>query len=285
VSESNLAPWLKHVYQRLQAQFEQGRLPHALLMYGVPGMGLPVLAQSIADLILPNAEQHPDFVRLCPNEGESVIKVDAVRTLIHKVQQTAHQSGAKVALIEPMSALNIASFNAILKTLEEPPKETYFILLARHPGELPKTIVSRCQNVPIPSLGEQEAFDFVQSQLNLEPDMALNLLKYAQNAPFQAIEAYNNGEWEAFRAFQQALKSVLSSRICVVDFAAEYAEQPKVFEWMILSTQAMIQAQNKVAYHQNLKALLSDQQGLKSNLNRTLLLEAQVIELQNALGV
>src|SRR5690606_15832580 len=98
---------------------------------------------------------HPNFQRITPEVMESgklsrVIKIDQVREMMGKVQQTSFQQGRKVLVIYPAEVMNPNAANALLKNLEEPPAHTNFILAANNPSRLMATIRSRCQKIDVP---------------------------------------------------------------------------------------------------------------------------------------
>ena len=103
------------------------------------------------------AGQHPDLRIVEPvdvDDGEAKpvewIAVDRIRALTRWAELTSHRGGAKVALIAPAERMNAAAANALLKTLEEPPANTFFMLVSHQAGRLPATIVSRCQRIAAP---------------------------------------------------------------------------------------------------------------------------------------
>ncbi|MBY6223382.1 DNA polymerase III subunit delta' [Ferrimonas balearica] len=166
-------PWLLPVAEQWQQQRQQGRLGHALILQGPAGVGKSLLADWIVSRLLClegrgcghckgcqllAAGHHPDRYELAP-EGQQ-IKVDAVRGLISQLAGTAHQGGARVAIIHQAQRLNAASANALLKTLEEPPAGVYLVLVVGPGQPLLPTIVSRCQRlvVPMPSAAAIEQF-------------------------------------------------------------------------------------------------------------------------------
>lgn len=147
--------------QVIERAVAQSRLAHALLVFGDDLSVLEVLAQHIAARLLDGTGdvlRHPDLFTLGPSgkARQIVIGKDAntpntVRALIHDVQLSPVQSLRKVAILREVDRLNQASANAILKTLEEPPRDTTLILLTTRPYDLLPTIRSRCLNFRIPT--------------------------------------------------------------------------------------------------------------------------------------
>lgn len=131
-----------------------GRLPHGILITGIDGWGENVLAGWLALRLLnqptdqdPRELAHPDLRWITPDGAE--IKVSAVRELGQFAFATSQSGGAKVAVLENAHLLNRNAANALLKTLEEPPADTFLLLATSHPGRLPATIRSRCQRFVI----------------------------------------------------------------------------------------------------------------------------------------
>lgn len=97
---------------------------------------------------------HPDIHRLEPEGAKRIIKVEAMRNvLVEPMLTTAFSGGWKLGIIIGADRMEAPSANAFLKTLEEPPEKTLFLLLTDMPDALLPTIVSRCQRVDLP-LGE-----------------------------------------------------------------------------------------------------------------------------------
>ncbi|XZG69848.1 DNA polymerase III subunit delta' [Chitinibacteraceae bacterium HSL-7] len=186
-----LYPWQQAAWQQLVAG--AGRLPHALLLTGEPGIGKMRFAEYLAGWLLCEAPSHqhgpcgqceaclwlaagnhPDFRLLSPlddEEGEGkakrklpVITVDGVRSLTDFVHLTAHRGAAKVVVVEPAETLNTAAANALLKTLEEPPSDVHFILVSHHWRRLLPTIRSRCRVLTMPAPAEAEAVAWLEGE-------------------------------------------------------------------------------------------------------------------------
>jgi DNA polymerase-3 subunit delta' len=148
------------ILERLAA----GRLPGGILLHGPQGIGKATLAFEIAASILAAtgdedehrvAEQvaalsHPNLfvLRRRPKDSKgfyTVIRVEDVRELRDSMHRTRGRAGHRVAIIDPIDDANASAANALLKTLEEPPADTTFLLISHRPGRLLPTIKSRCQ--------------------------------------------------------------------------------------------------------------------------------------------
>ncbi|MGE0623053.1 MAG: hypothetical protein AB7I04_11595 [Pseudomonadales bacterium] len=150
-----MTPWLTAPLARLLSVHEAGRLPHALLIRAGVGWGEAMLADRLALALLDRADvatartlAHPDLKWVEP-EG-SVIKVDDIREVGSFAVGTRQSAPCKVVVVESADLMNPSAANALLKTLEEPPADTYLLLTTSRPARLLPTIVSRCQTVAIP---------------------------------------------------------------------------------------------------------------------------------------
>ena len=109
-----------------------------------------LLSEDPGERALARRGVHPDLIELTPEEGKERVGIDAVKEAIRSAQFTPVQSPRKVCLIPFAEKLTVEAANALLKTLEEPPREMAFVLLASHPAELLPTIVSRSMIVRLP---------------------------------------------------------------------------------------------------------------------------------------
>jgi len=149
----------EHVLQALMNALETGRLHHAYLFTGTRGVGKTTIARILAKAL--NCEtgvtaqpcgkcsacreiDEGRFVDLIEVDAASKTKVDDTRDLLDNVQYAAARGRYKVYLIDEVHMLSKSSFNALLKTLEEPPEHVKFLLATTDPKKVPVTVLSRC---------------------------------------------------------------------------------------------------------------------------------------------
>ena len=145
------------------------------------------------------------FVDLLEVDAASRTKVDETRELLENVQYAPTRGRFKVYLIDEVHMLTNHSFNALLKTLEEPPPHVKFILATTDPQKLPVTILSRCLKLNLSAIShemisshmayvlEQEKIPAEESALRLIAKSALGSMRDALSLLDQAI-AHGNGE-------------------------------------------------------------------------------------------
>ena len=224
----NVPDWHSAHLSRVLAM--KSSLPHALLLSGPRGIGKLAFARALSQALLcetPASEgsacgtcsaclwfdtgTHPDYRQVEPalveSETEEVAKkttisVEQVRALADFVNISSHRGGAKVIAIEPAEALNLNAANALLKSLEEPPPGTFFLLVSHRPHQLLPTIRSRCQSILLraPDRAVSAAWLAQQGVKNAEVALA-----HMGNAPLLATELNETGYWGARTAFLNQL--------------------------------------------------------------------------------
>lgn len=161
----------QHVLTALTHALDQGRLHHAYLLSGTRGVGKTTIARILAKCL--NCEagissqpcgqcdscreiDQGNFVDLLEIDAASRTKVEDTRELLDNVQYRPARGRFKVYLIDEVHMLSRHSFNALLKTLEEPPPYVKFVLATTDPQKLPITILSRCLQFHLKSLSREQ---------------------------------------------------------------------------------------------------------------------------------
>ena len=140
-------------YDRICRAIDAGRPANGYLVVGgVRGMG-GELSDRVLRHIFGDVDllAHPDIHRLAPEKKSRIISVESMRTrLVGAMEMTSYQGGWKAGVVVNADRMKAEASNAFLKTLEEPPPRTLFLLLTERPEQLLPTIVSRCQRVDLP---------------------------------------------------------------------------------------------------------------------------------------
>ena len=130
----------------LTKRFHSDRLHHGLLFRGDNLLFLEQAAKKLCREILKideGASSHPDLFHLRPTGKARIITVEKTRNLLNDLYRTGHQGSKKVAIIYEVDRMRKEAANAFLKTLEEPPRGTYLVLLTTRPYSILPTIRSR----------------------------------------------------------------------------------------------------------------------------------------------
>jgi DNA polymerase-3 subunit delta' len=233
------APWLAPLRENLAVMQEEGRMPHGLLLAGSPGAGQAELAAWLgsrllcrepaagacgecADCRLLLAGTHPDFrwISVLPDKKE--IGIDQIRALSAALAMRSYRGGAKVAVIAPAEAMNAKAYNALLKTLEEPPPETYLVLAASRIDRMPRTVLSRCMRLRLPVPEESAALEWL-ARRNAGQSWR-DLLALAGGAPFLAEEHAAAGLGKLEAEMREAISAAVDGELNIVAFAKACSE-------------------------------------------------------------
>ena len=197
----------EHVVKALSHALDSGRLHHAYLFTGTRGVGKTTIARILAKSL--NCEQGVSatpceqcsvctevkenrFIDLIEVDAASRTGVDDTRELLENAQYMPTRGRYKVYLIDEVHMLSIASFNALLKTLEEPPEHVKFLLATTDPKKVPVTVLSRCLQFQLKNLSSQMIADYlskvlVDEGIEFEPAGVDALAKSAQGSMRDAL--------------------------------------------------------------------------------------------------
>ena len=254
-------PWQQSLWQNLLQQVETDRLPHALLLTGQRGVGKLHYAHTMANYLLclqpksglacnkcrscqlNEANTHPDK-RVVTSEGPGKqIKIDQVRQLSEFVATTAQQGGRKVVVLTLAEQLNTNSANALLKNLEEPTADTYFILVSQVVSSVMPTIHSRCQIASFPIPDRALSIRWLK-ELGLSGNLELSL-DISAGAPLLAQSLFDNDVAEQIDCFYtgllQAQNTSPSIEIAIVKSWLDI-ELSSIIEWWLQLVQKAIKS-------------------------------------------
>lgn len=244
-------PWLRPHFDQLISSYQAGRGHHALLIQALPGMGDDALIYAITRFLmcqqpeghkscgkcrgcqLMQAGTHPDYYTLEPEKGKSSLGIDAVREVSEKLYEHARLGGAKVVWLKDAALLTEAAANALLKTLEEPPVNTWFFMSCREPGRLLATLRSRCRLHHLAVPQESWALTWLEREVTVSQDAALTALRLSSGAPAAALELLQKETWTQRTQLCDALGAALETRDWLSLLAALNHEQaPARLHWL-----------------------------------------------------
>jgi DNA polymerase III subunit delta' len=180
---------------------EFNKIPHALLFSGPKQVGKKTTALEWALFLLKEEKQpsiHPDLILVEPEEGE--IKISQIRDLIWKLSLKPYSAPLKMAIIDEAEKMNQDAQNCLLKTLEEPAKNTILVLISEHQETLLPTIISRCQIIKFFLVAQKEIEDYLKNppagrqEREADPVLIGEILDFSFSLPGRAIEFLENPE-------------------------------------------------------------------------------------------
>lgn len=173
----------EHVVKALQNALDEGRLHHAYLLTGTRGVGKTTIARILAKSLNCENAQHGEpcgvcesctqidagrYVDLLEIDAASNTGIDNIREVLENAQYAPTAGKYKVYIIDEVHMLSKSAFNAMLKTLEEPPEHVKFILATTDPHKVPVTVLSRCLQFVLRNMTSQQVADHLAHVLDSE---------------------------------------------------------------------------------------------------------------------
>ena len=193
-----------HIVSVLKNAIDKNQISHAYLFYGSRGTGKTSIAKIFANEVNNNEVYQKENVDIIEIDAASNNGVDEVRDIKEAIKFLPTEGKYKVYIIDEVHMLTTAAFNALLKTLEEPPAHVIFILATTEIHKIPATILSRCQR-----------FEFK----NLSQEQLIDRLKYIAKEESLVIEE------AAIEKIATLAKGGLRDAISILDQVSNYAEE------------------------------------------------------------
>jgi len=277
-------PWLQPYWDHLSDYIKQNRVPQALLITGNKGLGKQNLANQFAfsllcakskgnglncghcdRCLLLNAETHPDFIEIGPDEPGKAITIGQIRSLVNRLNLKPQFETYRVVIVNPAELMNKAAANAFLKCLEEPTERTIILLITDKPAHLPATIVSRCQKLAVAKPDIETAIAWLKQQhLDTLQCNVFTLLGLAQGSPLQALDYANDATLTLRNDCFRAWIDIAKQRRHPANIAEEWyklPESPLIFwitSWIIDTIKCGYQIKADWLYNPDLKHPLQE---------------------------
>ena len=228
----NLPSWLQgHINI-----FDIEQIHHAFIISGSKGIGKSLLIESLAEKILNNKislENNPDFHNLKILDEKKLIGINQINELRDKLYESSFLGKNKVAVINEIEKISIDGLNAILKILEEPPKNTYFLLSTNFLNQIPLTIQSRCFDLRISSPDIEQSLEWLSQYKTKD---ALKALEITNNLPIKAKYFLDNNLLDARDNFVKDVSGIIKEGKDVISISEKWIKDNDTLnlklEWM-----------------------------------------------------
>jgi DNA polymerase-3 subunit delta' len=233
------------VVQAFAQVVRRGRLAHAYLFVGPPGVGKRLFANEFAKALLceqrtpekfdacdqcpsciqVDAETHPDLFAVSRPEESLEVPIELIRELCASFSLKSARGRGKVAILDDADDLNEAAANCFLKTLEEPPAGSVLLLIGTTPERQLSTLVSRCQVVRFHPLSEVLVADLLKKQEITDQALLHRLVRLSEGSPGQALELADPALWEFRRKLFDGLFGPKSDGVALAQEWMHFVEE------------------------------------------------------------
>ncbi len=269
----------------LQKAYRYKKVSHAYIFLGPSGVGKSLVAKIFIKLLnCENASKdlNPcnecnncknidkgsfiDLIHIKPNSSKEIIKISTIRDIEKKLAYRNYKGNKKIVFIENSHQMNISSFNALLKNLEEPPDNTMFILTANGTNLIPQTILSRTAKVIFNPLSYKTIYNRLTISYPHHDKKELKIIsRLSQGSMSNAMKLINNNMWEQRYVF---LKNLFDSKYRFADtmnFLEEYIKKYAKGDFSLI-----------VIILEFLKTLIRDSLLYKLDVNSNLLINKDI---------
>lgn len=253
-------PWQQDAWNTLSRARSRDHMPHALLLAGPEHCGKRDFALGLAKALLCDnakavddmacghckschlfeASSHPDYSSVLLEEKKTQIVVDQIRQLNEFVYLSRSYQGSRVVFIHPLERLNTNAANSLLKTLEEPPKDTVMLLVSSNFSQLIPTIRSRCQIIHLPQPTTLQATQWLEMQDLHHPISELLLASGGRPLLAKALDA--DERLAERKQFATDILKLLQGKHSLISVAKrwEKADKAELIDWQLQWVDSMI---------------------------------------------
>ncbi|WWO98028.1 MAG: DNA polymerase III subunit delta' C-terminal domain-containing protein [Candidatus Dasytiphilus stammeri] len=226
-------PWLNHLYQKIIKQYQIARGYHALLINAADGLGLDQLILKISGWLmclypininpcgnchscqLMLVRNHPDCYLL--NIEDNTIGIETIRNLCDKIYQRPLIARIKIIWISKVEQMTDAAVNALLKMVEEPPDNTYFLLSSiENPSIIPISLRSRCQIWQILPPDENQGLQWLIKHIKNNTQTCIAALRSSSGAPDAALKLLQSNSWPRREKLYEKIRDYLTGSVDII---------------------------------------------------------------------
>lgn len=269
----------------LQLLLTKNKLPHALLFTGEKGIGKYLTAKVLAKALLcgnsvpcdncPSCklfdeQSHPDYYYLQP-EGKTLkmIKIEQIRKMQAGISLAPYLSDKRVVIIDDAELMNEPAANSLLKTLEEPVGQVFFILITANKDMLLSTILSRCMKIYFSPLADEEVMYILEHKQHLEQTKAKIIAKLANGSVSKALDFVDT--------------ATLDLRSSAIEFLSMTLSEPEI--WSLSDKLGSLDKSQALQWVNYLTMLIRDLLFIKANADNNLLYNNDITDQLSSLAV